>query len=497
MKVAMAQEMREIDRLAMAEYAYPGLLLMEHAALALFQAIKARFPLGKVGIICGKGNNAGDGWALARLLTLDGVEVTVFTPGEEQPLPPDAATNRAIARRLGIREVPWATLLAAPAMLSSFAVLVDALLGTGFRGEVAAEMAAVIKVLNAADRPVVAVDLPSGVEADTGRVPGPAVRATLTVTFGLPKVGLLVYPGREYVGEVIVDDIGLPPPLLREQATGYYTLNRSELAALLPQRKAEAHKGTQGHLLVVGGSPGMTGAPVLAGLAALRSGAGLVTLGVRDGLTLPEKPMELIVKPWSQLQWDAYDAIVAGPGLSTQPDGQAILATILGLAGPCRLLDADALNLLAPIPRWWEQVKGSLVLTPHPGEMARLCGLTTGEVQANRLGLVKEKSREWGVTLVLKGAATLVGSGEEPIYINTTGNPALATGGTGDVLAGMIGGLLAQGLAPAQAAAVGVYLHGQAGDLAAREIGPAGILAGDLLPRIPRVMEWGQANVDR
>ncbi len=491
MKVAMAQEMREIDRLAMEEYGYPGLLLMEHAALALFQAIKARFPLEKVGIVCGKGNNAGDGWALARLLTLAGAEVLVFAPEEEGKLPPDAATNRAVARCLGIKEAPWSALLADPSLLSSFSVLVDALLGTGFKGEVAAEMGAVINALNATDRPVVAVDLPSGVEADTGRVPGPAVRATLTVTFGLPKVGLLVYPGREYAGELIVDPIGLPPPLLTERATAYYTLNRDELAPLLPVRRPEAHKGTHGHLLVVGGAPGMTGAPVLAGLAALRSGAGLVTLGVRDGLNLPEKPVELMVKPWSQLQWDDYDAIVVGPGLSTQPDGMALLTALLGRPRPCRVFDADALNLLALIPQWWEQVKGALVLTPHPGEMARLCSLSAGAVQADRLGLVKEKTGQWGVTLVLKGAATLVGHGEDPVYINTTGNPALATGGTGDVLAGMIGGLLAQGLPPAQAAVVGVNLHGQAGDLAAAEIGPAGVLAGDLLPRIPRVMGMG------
>lgn len=491
MKVALAQEMREIDRLAMADYHYPGLLLMEHAALALFRAIKERFCPERVGIVCGKGNNAGDGWALARLLTLAGVETVVFSPREDVVLPPDAATNRQVARGLGIKEAPWTALLADPSCLSSFSVLVDALLGTGFRGEVAAEMAAVINALNDTDRPVVAVDLPSGVEADTGRVSGPAVRATLTVTFGLPKVGLLVYPGREYAGDLIVDQIGLPPPLLTDRATAYYTLDQRELASFLPRRRPEAHKGTQGHLLVVGGSPGMTGAPVLAGLASLRSGAGLVTLGVRDGLDLPEKPLELMVKPWSRLQWDDYDAIVVGPGLSTVPDGMELLATVLRLTKPCRLLDADALNLLAQSPQWWAKAKGPLVLTPHPGEMARLCGLSTGAVQANRLGLVKEKAKEWGVTLVLKGAATLVGNGDEPIYINSTGNPALATGGTGDVLAGMIGGLLAQGLAPAPAAVVGVYLHGQAGDLAAAEIGPAGILAGDLLPRIPRVIGMG------
>jgi NAD(P)H-hydrate epimerase len=497
MKVAIAREMRELDRRAMDEYHYPGLLLMEHAALAVFQRIQERFRPEKAAIICGKGNNAGDGWALARLLKLSGVAVMVFSPEVGVELPPDAETNRRMARRLGLAEQPWSALLAAPELLASCNVLVDALLGTGFHGTVTGEMAAVIDTLNQVALPVVAVDLPSGVEADTGRVEGPAVRASLTVTFGLPKVGLLVYPGREYAGEVVVDRIGFPPPLLEATKSLYYTFDRAELQPLLPQRPPEAHKGSQGHLLVVGGAPGMTGAPVLAGLAGLRSGAGLVTIGLRDGLVLSEKPLELLVKPWSELKWDTYDAIVSGPGLSTQPDGAEMIETILKLEGIPRLFDADALNLLALTPHWWEKARRPIVLTPHPGEMARLCGLSTPEVQADRLGLVRAKSKQWRVTLVLKGAATLVGNGEEPIYINTTGNPALATGGTGDVLAGLIGGFMAQGLPLSAAAVAGVYLHGAAGDLAAGEIGAAGILAGDLLPRIPRVMKWGRPSVDR
>lgn len=223
----------------------------------------------------------------------------------------------------------------------------------------------------------------------------------------------------------------------------------------------------------------------------------MVTIGLRAGLTLSEKPLELLVKPWSELAWETYDAIVAGPGLSTQPDGAEILDQILSLKEIPRVLDADALNLLALTSGWWEKAQGPLILTPHPGEMARLCGLSTREVQANRLALVREKSKQWGVTLVLKGAATLVGNGDEPVYINTTGNPALATGGTGDVLAGLIGSLLAQGLPPSVAAVVGVNLHGQAGDLAAAEIGGAGLLASDLLPRLPQVMEWGHPSAIR
>jgi NAD(P)H-hydrate epimerase len=489
--------MREIDRLAMAQYHYPGLLLMEQAALAVFRAIRDRLVPESVAIFCGKGNNAGDGWALARLLALAGTAVSVFSPSEAVNLPPDAEANRRVARTLGIEEQSWAVLLADPAKLSSYSVLVDALLGTGFRGEVRGELATVIELLNGAAQPLVAVDLPSGVEANTGQVKGPAVRATLTVTFGLPKVGLLVYPGREYAGAVLVDAIGLPPPLLNGITNGFYTLDHSELAPLLPRRPLVAHKGTQGHLLVVGGALGMTGAPVLAALAALRSGAGLVTIGVRAGLTLPEKPLEVMVKNWADIRWEDYDALVVGPGLSTLPDGGELLETILNLEQIPRVLDADALNLLAQRPKWWKKVKGSLVLTPHPGEMARLCGLTAVEVQERRLALVAEKVMEWGVTLVLKGAATLVGSNEEPIYINQTGNPALATAGTGDVLAGMIGGFLAQGLRPPAAAVLGVNLHGQAGDLAAAEIGPTGILAGDLLPRIPQVMKGGLADDHR
>ncbi|HBR28425.1 MAG TPA: bifunctional ADP-dependent NAD(P)H-hydrate dehydratase/NAD(P)H-hydrate epimerase [Firmicutes bacterium] len=497
MKVATAQEMREIDRLAMAEYHYPGLLLMEQAALAVFRAMLDRFPSGRVGILCGKGNNAGDGWALARLLTLAGTVVSVFSPSAAVNLPPDAETNRQIARALGIKEQPWSALLADPTGLSSCGVLVDALLGTGFKGEVRGELAAVIKLLNGAAQPVVAVDLPSGVEADTGQVKGPAVRATLTVTFGLPKVGLLVYPGREYAGTVLVDPIGLPPPLLAGMTGDFYTLGHHELEPLIPRRQPEAHKGTQGHLLVVGGASGMTGAPTLAALAGLRSGAGLVTIGVRAGLTLPEKPLEVMVKTWAEIRWEDYDAIVVGPGLSIKPDGGELLEMILGLEQIPRVLDADALNLLAQMPGWWEKVKGPVVLTPHPGEMARLSCLTTTEVQARRLALVGDKAAEWGVTLVLKGAATLVGTDTEPIYINQTGNPALATAGTGDVLAGMVGGFLAQGVLPPAAAVIGVNLHGQAGDLAAAEIGAAGVLAGDLLPRIPQVINGGLANDHR
>jgi len=495
MKVATAEEMRTIDRLAMEEFHIPGVILMEHAASAVQRAIGARFAPGGVGIVCGKGNNGGDGWALARLLHQAGYHVTVFQKEAAESLPPDAEQNRKIALALGITTRRWSELPAALST-SAFTLLVDALLGTGFRGTISGELATVIEAMNRSGLPVVAVDIPSGVEADTGKVNGPAVRAVLTVTFGLLKVGLLVYPGREYAGEVICDDIGLPSSLL-EGSGHFYTLNDEEILCGLPVRRPEAHKGNAGHLLVIGGSPGMTGAPVLAGLAALRSGAGLVTLGLRDGLPLPEKPPELMVKPWSRLDFSAYQAIVVGPGLSLEADGAELVRAILQVPGIPRVLDADALNLLATIEDWWGLAQGPLILTPHPGEMARLTGLTSRDVQAGRIALARTEAERWGVTLVLKGAATLVAAQGEATYINQTGNPALATGGTGDVLAGMIGGFLAQGLAPLAAAVTGVYLHGKAGDLAAAEIGDTGVIAGDLLSRIPRVMKRGKNNASK
>ncbi len=380
MKVATAQEMRTIDRMAMEDYCYPGLILMEHAALALWTVISSRFKSGMIAIVCGKGNNAGDGWALARLLHLSGYLVTVFQPDVEFNLPPDARQNREMALKLGIRELPWSALRSNPSLLSVTAV-VDALLGTGFRGRVTGDLAATIEMINSCTAPVIAVDIPSGVEADTGKISGPVVKADLTVTFGLPKVGLMVYPGREFAGEIIVDSIGLPESLLERIPGSFYTLDAEQVRKLLPIRKPESHKGSNGHLLVIGGWPGMTGAPALAGLAGLRSGAGLVTLGLREGMSFLEKPMELMVKTWPELKFEDYRAILVGPGLSTNEDGRKILKIILSLQDIPRVLDADALNILATMDNWWKKTKGSLIITPHPGEMARLTGVSTSQVQ--------------------------------------------------------------------------------------------------------------------
>jgi hydroxyethylthiazole kinase-like uncharacterized protein yjeF len=487
--VVTAGEMKAIDRRAIEEYKIPGIILMEHAAQAVAGAVRARFDPVRTAVFAGPGNNGGDGWAVARLLWTAGWEVTVFHPGPETDLPPDAAANKEMAIRLGIPDRAWAEVREDAGFLKEYGLIVDALLGTGFRGTVTGDYARLITAINGCGLPVVAVDIPSGVEADTGRISGPAVRARLTVTFGRPKVGLMLFPGREAAGELVVDPIGLPGALLAEPAS-FYTLDPEGAAALLPRRVPDSHKGTYGRLLVVGGSPGLTGAPVLAGLAALRCGTGLVTLGLRESLALPEKPPELMTAPWPVLRWEDYQAVVMGPGLSRAADGKELLWRLLPAEQP-KVLDADALNLLAGAEGWWQHLRGPAVLTPHLGEMARLCGVSPETVRADRLDLVREKACQWGVVLVLKDAVTLVAPPEGAVYINPTGNSGLATGGTGDVLAGVIGGLLAQGLSPEKAAVLGVYLHGAAGDLAAAELGAAGMIAGDLLEELALVIKRG------
>ena len=488
-RVVTAGEMKAIDRRAIEEYKIPGVILMEHAAQAVAGAVRERFVPVRTAVFSGTGNNGGDGWAVARLLWTAGWEVTVFHPGPEANLPPDAATNRETALRLGIPDRPWDEVLQTPELLKEYSLIIDALLGTGFRGTVTGDYARLIMAINGSGIPVTAVDIPSGVEADTGKISGPAIQARLTVTFGRAKVGLLLFPGREAAGEVVVDTIGLPASLL-EESPAFYTLDPEGAAALLPSRLPDSHKGNYGRLLVAGGSSGLTGAPVLTGLAALRCGAGLVTLGLREGLALSEKPPELMTTVWPALHWEDFQAIVMGPGLSRAADGKELLRTLFPVERP-KVLDADALNLLAEEDGWWKNLRGPAVLTPHPGEMARLCGLSPEKVRADRLNLAREKAQQWGVILVLKYAVTLVAPPEGAVYINSTGNSGLATGGTGDVLAGVIGGLLAQGLSAEKAAVLGVYLHGAAGDLAAAELGPAGMIAGDLLRKLPLVIKRG------
>ena len=508
MRLVTAQEMREIDRRTIEEYGIPGLLLMENAGRSVADAVENL--LGdlrgkRVVILCGKGHNGGDGFVAARHLLRRGAVPQVFLACMPEEITGDAGVNFLIWQRLGQKFFQLATAgglqLLKLALLQSDAV-VDALYGTGFRGKATGHAGRAIEAVNAAGRPVVAVDLPSGLEADTGRVNGPCIRATVTVTFGLPKVGLVLEPGRQYSGRLVVADISLPPALTPETGPGRYLLTRELVSSWFTRRPATAHKGNFGHVLVVGGSRGMVGAACLAAQGALRAGTGLVTLAVPRSLQdvaaakltevmtsgLPEIPdgavgREALPVVTSLLGNKA--ALATGPGLGRHPETAALVRELVRTASCPVVLDADGLNAFANEGARLAERVAPLVVTPHPGEMGRLMGKSPAEIEADRIGNATEAARAWGAVVVLKGARTVVASPNGYLGINTTGNPGMATGGSGDVLTGVIAALLAQGLDPFRAAAAGVYLHGRAGDLAAVETGEMGLVAGDLLRFLP------------
>jgi ADP-dependent NAD(P)H-hydrate dehydratase / NAD(P)H-hydrate epimerase len=488
LKVAFAEQMKKIDRVSQDEFGISGSILMERAAIAVMEVVESyckNLSDKRIYICCGKGNNGGDGFALARLLTEKAANVIVVLAFERNSLQGLAAQNLELALRFGVRLVQWPEIN--PIELQGADIIVDALLGTGAVGKPSGLVAEMIDAINNSGKPVVAVDLPSGISVDDGQVNDIAIKADFTVTFGLPKPGLLCYPGAEYAGELIVKQIGFPKQLLEDQTINLNLLTGPEISQILPKRPYTAHKGTNGNLLVIGGSAGMTGAVALASMAGLRIGCGLVTAGVRLDLEFSEKPAEVIVMHWPELIrcWDHFQSFVFGPGLSVIEDGASLLFELVEHIKAPLVIDADGLNLLAINPKLYKDFKQPIVLTPHPGEMSRLTGMTVTEIQADRIGVARRYAAEWQVTIVLKGARTIIAAPDGRTFINPTGNPGMATAGTGDVLAGMIGGLIAQGLDVNDAAIAGVYLHGLAGDIVASSLGLVGMTASDVIAAIP------------
>lgn len=507
LRVATAEEMRRADRRATEELAIPSLLLMENAGRGAVEVMEAVFgPLAgrRVAVLCGKGSNGGDGFVAARHLATRGARVEVFLLAPATEVRGDAGVNLAVLRRSGLapREVTTSeTLAAIRGSVAHADLIVDALLGTGLSGPATGLLAEAIELVNASARPVVSLDLPSGLSSDQGGLLGPVVQATLTVTFGLPKRGLLLYPGAIRAGRVEVVDLGIPASLVGEGiAVGL--LEAADVRAAFPPRPPNAHKGSYGHLLVLAGSVGKTGAAVMASLAALRVGTGLVTLGVpssqqpivaaqlMEGMTapLPETPgrtlgakaRERIVELAARM-----DAIAVGPGLGLEPETQALVRDLVRDLERPMVVDADGLTALAGHLSVLKEARGPRLLTPHPGELARMLGSTVEAVEADRIGVVQRLAGESGVWVALKGARTVIGGPDGQVSLNPTGNPGMATGGTGDVLTGIVGGLLAQGLPPLLALQAGVYLHGLAGDLARESRGEEGMIAGDLLLAVP------------
>ncbi|HHV96984.1 MAG TPA: NAD(P)H-hydrate dehydratase [Clostridiaceae bacterium] len=548
MKVVKPEEMAKIDKTAIEEYGIPGIVLMENAALSVVEEIKNT--LGSISdkrviVFAGKGNNGGDALAVARHLHNRGAYVNIYIVGDANAIMGDAKINLDIVRKIGLKPVE----LKGEQINSDFNyisnmmlyineadMIVDGILGTGLKGEVTGLVSDVIKIINESGKFVLSIDIPSGLNGSTGQVMGVCVKADKTVTFGLPKVGLLLHPGCEYAGEIIVADIGIPHEIIHIMNLKNNIVDFDIFSSLIPKRPKETNKGDYGRVLIITGAPGMTGAGCLAAKAALRTGAGLVYLGVpstlahiydinvTEAITISMKDMDFSDKSnEDNYQKEEYrylnevhcpskrtgylsssnismlgeyiknkDVIAVGPGLSVKGGVFDITAWLIENSQVPLVLDADALNVISRDVSILGKLKTKAVVTPHPGEMARLTNLSIEEIQANRVETARNFACRWGVVTVLKGWRTIVGLPDGTIFINTSGNPGMATAGTGDVLTGIIAGLIAQGLTPEQAAVAGVFLHGNAGDRVASRIGEHGLIAGDLVEEIPYVIKAGR-----
>lgn len=507
--------MRGCDAAAVEQYGIPGIVLMENASRGAVDEAEEFFGLLRdawIIIISGKGNNGGDGFCMARHFVNRGARVEVLTLGPDDASKGDAKTNLDILRRMekdtGRLHVHLlsSTDSLGELLLKGPAFVVDAMLGTGLSSPVKGEIAEIIEVLNRSDVPVLAVDMPTGINADTGDVLGSAVQAALTCTMGGLKRGLLLRDGRSYAGEVRNIDIGMPREGYAREATYTFQLERADITGWLPQRSLDVHKYQLGSIFVVAGSVGLTGAAAMASESALRSGAGIVKLGIPASLNnvMETKLTEVMTMPFAEtdegtLALGGYDDIleqinsstvgIIGPGLSRQYETQNLARKLIEHAQVPLLLDADALFALSGHVDILHQSDADLVLTPHAGEFARLVSQTREEIESKRIDLAHTFAMEFGVTLVLKGAPTVIADADGRVYVNSTGNPGMATAGAGDVLTGIIAGLMAQGCSPSEAACTGVYLHGMAGDHARGQVGEYGLIATDLIRSFAEVIK--------
>lgn len=508
MKLATAAQMRLCDKKTIEGFGISGIDLMENAGRGTVKAMLQHygdFQGQEISVIVGPGNNGGDGLVIARLLYELGAVCHIFLLIHPEKFQGDAAVNLArihsiplpIHHVLGRDDVESMT----PFLLRS-RLIVDAIFGTGLTREVTGHFAQVIQYIKEAGRPVVAVDIPSGLCSDSGMPLGIAIEADMTATFGLVKIGQVVHPGVQHVGKLEVIDIGIPPSVISNSGIQAELLVRETLSSWLPERNPESHKGTFGHLLIAAGSIGKSGAAILCGQGALRSGVGLVTLCAPKclnlifetslieamSLPLPNSDTCFLGKDCEFIAHEAEkrSVLVLGPGLGTEEETADLVVSLYRKLKVPMVIDADGLNLLARNLNFLKNPPGPRILTPHPGEMSRLCGKSTKDIQQNRWQMAADFAAQFKLTLVLKGASTVVAGPDGNVAVNPTGNTGMAAGGMGDVLTGLIGGLLAQGLTPWQSACLGVFVHGLAGDrLAGEKKISFGYLASELAMELP------------
>ena len=498
MKLATGAQMHALDQKTIQETGIAGIVLMENASRAVGERAATDGLEQRCVVVAGGGNNGGDGFAIARLLRQKGMDVTVVFTGTEEKLPPDARCNYEICHRLGLPVITEMT--EGLTAIAGAQLLIDALLGTGFHGVPRQKEAEIIRAMNQSGAVIVAVDLPSGVESSRGRVEGEAVRATETVTFQLPKAGLLLYPGTEYVGKLTVADISIPAQNIQALQISGNVWSMQEVGQNLPKRRPRSHKGTYGRVVVCGGSANMTGAVVFSVLGAYRSGCGLVYGAAPSACTpiLHQLAPEAVLWPLEgeadRLTLDGAkgllpklaekQVLVIGPGLGQGEETAQAVELLLTQAPGFIVLDADGINALAGHPELLRQTKSVPILTPHPKEMSRLTGKSVAELLDDPITAARDFAMAYGVVLLLKDARTIIAMPDGQFYVNPTGTSALSKGGSGDVLTGMIAGLLAQNRNPGLAASLGAYLHGLAGQEAAKTLGNYGVLARDLIEAI-------------
>src|SRR5438552_809743 len=509
MRVLNAAQMREADRRTIEEVGIPSLVLMENAgrqAVAAMEAMHTDLLERQVAVLCGRGNNGGDGFVVARTLAQRGVDVSVFLLGSVADVRGDARTNLEILGRLGITVVEVADSQAWELHFSEVndcTLIVDAIFGTGLNAPVSGLIESVIADVNASAIPVVAIDLPSGLSADSVEPIGPSIDAGLTITLAAPKLPLVLPPGELRAGDIVIADIGIPNEVLDAlDGPRVELLTRGSMRELVTPRSPDTHKGDYGRVLLVAGSRGKTGAAHLAGLGALRSGAGLVTVATPScclpivASLAPEYMTEAIeetagdgggldLEGVDRLLDMARDVVAIGPGLGQAQATQRFIKAVVDRATMPLVVDADGLNAFGGEPDRLAGREGrDVIITPHPGEMARLVGMSTDEVQSSRLEIARNFAVAHHLYVVLKGHRTLIATPDDKLFINPTGNPGMATGGTGDVLTGMIAGWLGQLLDAEAACKLAVYLHGMAGDLADADEGDVSLIASDLVAHI-------------
>jgi len=512
MYLVTADEMRRMDGTTIESFGIPGRVLMENAgrgATAFFLKTIYRQSTGPVGIAAGRGNNGGDGFVMARYLCQKDIPATVFLFSQRDRIQGDAAANLKLLDTMGVpivEIVDEAAFEAQKSVMDRQRFWIDAILGTGLSSDVRGYFKAVIDFINDLKRPVFSVDIPSGINADTGQVCGVCVRADATATFGFAKVGHLSYPGRVLTGRLKVIEIGIPPHVAEAIGCRQHLITADMLKPAFRPRPPTAHKGHAGHVLIIAGSPGKSGAAAMTANASMRAGAGLVTLGIPESLnpvleTMVTEPMTVGLPETDQgaLDESAYESIrlliedkrclAVGPGIGTSAPTGRLLMRLLEDSPVPMVIDADGLNLIAADPAVLSRCRSPIVLTPHPGEMARLCGLSTARIQEDRIGCAREFAQQHGVHLILKGAATVVARPDGTIFLNATGNPGMAAGGMGDVLTGLIAGLIAQGIEVSLAARAAVYLHGLAADQLAGQKAPLGYLATEVMDTLPAVIK--------